>query len=287
MDDEIDRQKEYLNTLTLDELVKIALKRNVETDLDEFDPGWEAVWILRRRGTPKIFERAKAMVYSASAPDRALAADIFAIFNDRSKNYFDEREHAIIHLLDTDSDELVIESALFAMGHMVSEAAVPYALRYISHSNECVRFAAACGLSIIDIPEAIAALITLSADSDEDVRNWATFGLGNQCESDSPEIRAALMARVEDPNEHGDAYWESLFGLAKRGDPRAYDYLLKAIEANNGNGWVFEGAELLGDIRLLAPLEKLNAEHGSEYAHHLGLDDAIAALRVKSGNDLT
>ena len=49
-----------------------------------------------------------------------------------------------------------------------------------------------------DSPAAVESLILLSADPDEDIRNWATFGLGSQAEGvDTPELREALVRRLD------------------------------------------------------------------------------------------
>ena len=63
------------------------------------------------------------------------------------------------------------------------------------------------------------ALIALSADADADVRDWATFALGTLAAADTPELREALAARVEDADE--DTRLEAVHGLALRGDTRA------------------------------------------------------------------
>jgi HEAT repeat protein len=49
-----------------------------------------------------------------------------------------------------------------------------------------------------DTPAVVDALIRLCCDADRDVRDWATFTLGSQFESDSPSLRAALHERLTD-----------------------------------------------------------------------------------------
>ncbi len=67
--------------------------------------------------------------------------------------------------------------------------------------------------------EALNALIELSADADAKVRDWATFALGTLAEADSPALRDALAARLDDADE--DTRMEAVHGLALRGDERA------------------------------------------------------------------
>ena len=75
---------------------------------------------------------------------------------------------------------------------------------------------------------AIAALIELSSDPDYDVRNWATFGLGSQIDTDTPAIREALWARLEEPED--EVRGEAWVGLARRGDVRVAAALLRELE---------------------------------------------------------
>ena len=51
------------------------------------------------------------------------------------------------------------------------------------------------------------------------MRDWATFALGTLAEADSRQLRDALAARLDDPDE--DTRLEAVHGLAVRGDPRA------------------------------------------------------------------
>ncbi len=64
----------------------------------------------------------------------------------------------------------------------------------------------------------MAALRELSTDPDDDVRDWATFGLGPSEATDVATVEA-LFARTDDP--HYDTRCEAILGLAMRHDPRA------------------------------------------------------------------
>jgi HEAT repeat protein len=77
---------------------------------------------------------------------------------------------------------------------------------------------------------AIACLITLSADPEIPVRDWATFGLAVQIDTDTPEIRAALRARLDDPD--CDTAGEAMVGLARRKDAQVVAPLLEFLQAS-------------------------------------------------------
>jgi len=108
------------------------------------------------------------------------------------------------------------------------------------------------------LPErALGALITLSSDTDPRVRDWATFGLGSQSSQDSPAIRAALLARLDD--EDPDTAAEALLGLARRADREALVRVRAVIEEPDRpvGLLVLDAAAELADPVLLPALEAL------------------------------
>ena len=124
---------------------------------------------------------------------------------------------------------------------------------------------------------AIYGLIGLSADQDQDVRDWATFGIGSMIETDIPEIREALVARLTETDS--EIRGEALVGLARRGDLRIVAPLLQELASISPGvlrKWVVIGeaadsitriAQEGGDKNWLPILEKLK---------ELGIGDALA-----------
>jgi HEAT repeat protein len=108
----------------------------------------------------------------------------------------------------------VLDEACVALGHLHDPRAIPALLELREHPDAGVRFGVVFGLSGYETPEAIDGLIALSSDTDEHVRDWSTFGLGQLIEADTPAIRAALRARLDDPCI--DARDEAIEGLASR-----------------------------------------------------------------------
>jgi HEAT repeat protein len=83
------------------------------------------------------------------------------------------------------------------------------------------------------------------SDEDEDVRNWAVFGLGVQGNADSPEIREALLRCLDDTKE--EAREEAAVGLGKRQDQRVIPKLVEMLDQPVLKVRVAEAAsELLG-----------------------------------------
>lgn len=124
-------------------------------------------------------------------------------------------------------DPNVLEDVCVALGHLNDSRAIPALIALRGHPDADVRFGVMAGLSKHDVPEAIDGLIDLSADDDDDVRDWATFGLGQLIESDTPAIRAALRARLDDP--YLNARNEAIEGLAVRGDRSVVPVLIEEL----------------------------------------------------------
>ena len=101
----------------------------------------------------------------------------------------------------------------------------------------------------------VEALAKLSRDVDRDVRDWATFALGSQLQSDSSQMRAALHDRVNDidPEVRGEA----LVGLARRRDSTIAEAIQRELEGEFHGDWSVEAARHLGDPRFLPALKQL------------------------------
>jgi HEAT repeat protein len=90
------------------------------------------------------------------------------------------------------------------------------------------------------------------------VRDWATFGLGTQIDTDTPEIREALHQRLNDPD--ADTRAEAMVGLARRKDLSALEPILEGLSGDEVDDLVIEAAAELGDPRLLPALVELKSK---------------------------
>jgi HEAT repeat protein len=111
---------------------------------------------------------------------------------------------------------------------------------------------------LTDQPPGIQALIALMDDVDSDVRDWATFGLAH-LEEDSPEIRAALWARVEDSDD--DTRCQALRGLALRRDLAITSHIAAELGAEFVSFLALEAAKSLAQPALLPALLRLQAAY--------------------------
>jgi HEAT repeat protein len=266
---------EDLASRSVSELFALALSASNDDDADS--PGWNAISELHKRGTDEIFALAQALCQGDDPHGRAVGATVLGQLGWKEKHPFVEQTLLILfHLLETDPNVEVLQSACSALGHFDDERAIEPLLKLRSHSDEDVRFGVVMGLLGFEDERAINALIELSKDSDSDVRDWATFGLGSMIATNTEAIRNALYERIDDTDE--DTSSEAMVGLALRKDERLMPFLLARFEQKPN--WILplEAAEVLADPRLLPTLYRYK-DHWTEeknwiYDH---LEDAIAA----------
>jgi HEAT repeat protein len=268
--------RQQLKQKPTDELIQLALTASDE----EHNPGWDAIWVLRYRATREVFEAARTLCESHDPIKRTVGADILAQLGVTTHSYLDETLEILFNLVDTEQDNRVLNSVGVGLGHISPEPRkVKPLLKLKNHADPDVRFGVALGLCCEEDPLAIQALIELSSDENDEVRDWATFALGTQTDVDSPQLREALFRRAIDPNDSSNAPGEALAGLAKRHDERAFELILKHLEAGNSGTLIFEAAENLADPRLYAALVGLRDDPDYDDYERSCLEDAILACK--------
>lgn len=244
------------------------------------DAGWRAIQALHLRGSPALLETITAMSTSPRARRRAVALAIAGQLMHRLPEKSDEHgdpgnqgdhhdpasltpryemhaESATQQLLLrglADPHPDVVRAAVLGLGHRPHGASVDALLRLASSTDRQMRWQVAVALGSYEEPEAIAGLIRLSADSSDDVRDWATFGLGSLRDDDSPEIRAALRRNLDDPDL--DVRGEALVGLARRREDGLVERLIARLTPDC-HVYELDAAEALADPRLVGPLRAL------------------------------
>ena len=274
----------------LDTLVAAMLVGDEET---RYKPASEAA----RLGHPAI-ERALRLATDADPVAREMACYLLGNASDPSREEFTRLPDgipALIHLFEHETHEEVLESAAYALGHQATEhsavgEAVPRLCELIGHPSAEVRYAVTHALGAFwkdrwethpELqPEVRQGLLTLTRDPDDDVRDWAVFGL-HMGSHDTPEVRTCFWRALDDPCPA--VRGEGAVGLAKLGDrsfiPRL-DQLLR--EDDDLPDCYFEAAEVLGDPSLLpAVLEgerrwREFLDEGEEL--HFSIASAIKAL---------
>jgi HEAT repeat protein len=211
----------------LDQIFALTLTGDYDDELP-----WNAVHTLRNLGTRQVFVRAAEWCNSESPLKRARGTDVLAQIGRTSEhphnNFPDESFLIVLKLVQRESHPLPLLSAIHALGHIGNPLALPFVIQNCNHISPDVRFAVVCALGkFADDPRAVQALLAMMHDADEDVRDWATFGLGVLGDADSSEIRDALCKRIRDPNR--DVREEAILALSKRKELRAIPALLAEL----------------------------------------------------------
>jgi HEAT repeat protein len=249
------------------EFVTMAL-----TEPDE-NAAWEAVVTLHFRGTREVFDAACSLCASECPQERTLGANIFGQLGVPNRSFPTESVQVLLELLQVETDQDVLDAVCIALGHIHDPSAISSLVQLKTHASAGVRYALVFALTGFEDRLAIETLIEMSRDVDELVRDWATFGLGAQIDLDTPEIRAALLARVYDEDEVTRG--EALVGLARRKDQRIIEPLIEELErfhdSEYGN-YSVEAAEEIADACLLPVLTRLRQSAATDDAR---LDEAI------------
>ena len=243
---------EYFSNLATNELLDRAAALAI-TAVEDSDERWEAVTALRQRPERAVFERAADWCVSTNAAHRELGADILAQLGAPACPFALESTPLLAGLLRDPVEDVVVE-ALYAVGHL-RVGSTPEIAAFARHVSERIRRATAHALGGRDEPSSIDALCVLTADVDSDVRDWATFALGTLCDSDTPEIREALVARLADDDD--GIRGEALVALARRGDKRATAALGAELARPEVSTLAIEAAELLPSREFITPLRAL------------------------------
>jgi HEAT repeat protein len=224
--------------------------KTLSGDYDD-DAPWSAVHALRIVGTREVFDKAAAWCESERPLLRARGADVLAQLGnsgvEHPRNAFPEESYsAVVAMIQKEPDSQPLAAGIHALGHLNNSAGVSLIAAFRSHPSPEVRSSVAFALwCFANEPLSVAALLTLTEDTESDVRDWATFGLA-QCDADSLEIRDALVRRLTDSDE--DTREEAMSGLAKRKDHRVLPVLLSALEQPHVSYRVIEAADLILDM---------------------------------------
>jgi HEAT repeat protein len=238
------------------ELVNVVLTSNDEDDADS--AYWEAMSVLRRRGTVEVFDTAKALCLSLCPYEQRVGCEILAQLGGPEQPFASASFPLVASVIQRTDNLDTLGCALCALGWLGDLRGVDIVLPFVEHPHAWIRYWVTQTLvALDDDPRCITGLIRLTTDASAVVRDWATFGLGSQIDVDTPEIRAALFARVADEDEITRG--EALVGLARRKDARVLEPLIRELEHYPDAEYCHsvEAAETLADARLLPVLKRL------------------------------
>jgi HEAT repeat protein len=212
------------------------------------DRAWDAVCALHWRGTNEVLDWAVRLCRSSCAVERRVGADILGQLGVPERTFPEACLRTLLGMLESETNPDVLRAILVALSHLRAPAAIGPASRFRRHDDPDVRHAVVWALTGHEDAQAIGFLIELTEDPEAHVRDWATFALGSQVETDTPTLRGALIERLDD--EDDDTRCEALLGLARRGDRRVLMTLRKELESDSVGSLAIEAAALIGDPQL-------------------------------------
>jgi methionyl-tRNA formyltransferase len=218
----------------LDELVATARIEWLDDD-DEWKPH---VCALAERGTVEVLEAMAALDDDPDPAIRELGAYVLGQLGGDTPSLPAEQEARLLQIGSTDDqDSRVLVAVACSFGHLGEPWGENWLLSHRAHPDADVREAVAFALGGRHGEPALTALIELSGDPEAAVRDWATFALGTLAEQNSPALRDALAARLDDPDD--DTRLEAIHGLALRGDHRADAAARDVIAHDTGDAGVW------------------------------------------------
>jgi HEAT repeat protein len=176
---------------------------------------WSPIRSLQYR-LPVIVDRIEQLLQSQDPKSRDTAATILGQNGVKDKWEISRCGDRLLSAMKQETSSTVLSSLIHALGNLHDTRGIKAVLPFATHRDPEVRYAVVHCLNGHDNSHAVQAMIQLSSDPDRDVRNWATFGLGSQIETNTPAIRKALLARLDE--EDAEIRGEAMVGLAERGD---------------------------------------------------------------------
>ena len=173
----------------------------------------------------------RQLIASAAARERCLGADVLGQLAPIAPAARGQIVSELLAALDPEDEGEVIASLVVALGHAADRRAKGVLISLSGHLASSVRFAVAFALPVLGLDEeTMDTLRLLSRDSDPDVRDWATFALAESDLTDE-QTREALLARTGD--EDDDTRAEAIYGLARRRDPRAGEFVERELASRS------------------------------------------------------
>jgi HEAT repeat protein len=146
---------EKMSTAELIEAAKIEWDRWTEPS--------PATFALHARGTRDVLEAAATMCRAAEPKSRAVGAHILGQLGQPKRTFPEECCEVLLEPLNRDDDDEVTAAAVFALGHLRNDRAIPKLVELRCHPNAKVRHAVASALYGVTTDAAVAAQLVLFA----------------------------------------------------------------------------------------------------------------------------
>jgi HEAT repeat protein len=231
-----------------------------EATNEDGDPDvyWELVSALHDRDPREVWALLSPLAQDQDPRLQQLVPDVLRLLGREAQPLASETLALFSQMLARNPPAEVIACIANACVDFHDGSIVTMLAPHAGHDDETVREGVLHALRRSSHPDAIAALINLSRDTVDELREWATFALGSQLPLvDGPEVRDALARRLTDPHE--PTRDEAVIGLGLRADSRALGPLRAQLERGFVGVALFEAAHVLASPSLreaLAALEQ-------------------------------
>ncbi len=219
---------------------------------------WDNISELRSRPNKSVFEKCQDLVNSDIPKERMVGIDILAQLGVFPRPFYKKTIKLYFDILEKEKDCNVLTSLFYAIGHnneSLNQKQIKKLIAFQTNENSSVRQGLVSSLLGLDNNQAIDTLIDLSNDKVPSIRNWATFGIGSQIETDNDKIRKALWNRIDDKNQ--DTKLEAIVGLAHRNEIKVREVIKHELTDGEYGTLLFEAIELLDCVEFI-PLLKNN-----------------------------
>ena len=248
---------------------------------------WKNIRELRKRPNQYVFDRAFELIKNNNDKEIIIGIDILAQLGFKPRFNQKEIVEICFSLLEKKQNPKVLESILFAISHnneILKKDHILTLTKLKTHSYCIVRYGLVHALSGLEQKDAIETLIELSADRDLYIRDWATFSLGTQIETNDDSIIKVLWERMNDKSEL--VKFEAIAGLAKRHDKRIKDILIEELKNIDDNGSIIlESIEEFNDAEFINLLEnQIELNKKTQKVNEKWLKETLANLKTKHNN---
>ena len=160
----------------------IALQR-AATKPEDYPPSWNVLRNARSFGRGAL--EAGLSLLAGDDIERSVGCDLLSVLcNPDEEGWSHEIAVAVVKLAATEEDDEVCWSIAEVLDHAADPVGIPTLIRWATHPDSDIRFKVATGLpscqdSDVTVSTDVSdTLLKLMCDESDEVRDWATFGLG-------------------------------------------------------------------------------------------------------------
>jgi HEAT repeat protein len=247
--------------LLQDALERVRAISAIANEEDRWQERWDVLRQLRPLGR-QAFDKALGLL-RGHFWDRTLGCDLLAVLcNPDEDGWGHEAAVALVESSSGKDDPEFLWSLANALQCAADPIALPVLTRLAEHPDRDVRLAVAQGIVFCrtnedeeDTQPICDVLVSLMEDEDDEIRDWATTGLGQQIDTDNWAIRNALSQRIGD--RAPGVQWEAILGLARRHDHKVLELIREGLSGDIVDRRAVQAAGHLADRELFPMLHSL------------------------------